>query len=208
MSPKTDLASFSEGTGFLVRRPFATLGLAALGMVLAALPPLLQIKFNLPNDDLTSNALIFAGLLPVEMYLIPRFLAEADAFRGGSPQNPHGEWEKHFEARWLKAMAGKVLLSVAIGLGILCFIIPGLICFALDKSGKVPELTAAFEAAGDSAVQVALIPPAYAARVIDELMPEFPKQLGGGPTTVLTRGISWAAAGIVMVSHLLPRTDQ
>lgn len=64
-----------------------------------------------------------------------------------------------------------------------------------------PELTTAFEAAGDSAVQVALIPPAHAARVIDELMPEFPKQLGGGLTTVLTRGISWAAAGIDLPPH-------
>jgi hypothetical protein len=59
-----------------------------------------------------------------------------------------------------------------------------------------PELVSAFEAAGDSAVQVALIPPAYAARVIEEFMPQFPKDLGGGPTTVLTRGVSWAALGL------------
>ena len=126
MSPKSDLASFAEGTGFLSRRPSAVLGLAALGMALGALPPLLQILCKLPNDDFTGTALTFVALLPLEMYLIPRFLAEADAFRGGSPQNPYGEWEKHFEARWLKSMAGKVLLSMAIGLGVLCFILPGL----------------------------------------------------------------------------------
>jgi hypothetical protein len=59
-----------------------------------------------------------------------------------------------------------------------------------------PELAAAFEAAGDTAVQVAVIPPSYAARVIEELMPRFPEVLGGGPTTVITRGVSWAAVGI------------
>jgi hypothetical protein len=59
-----------------------------------------------------------------------------------------------------------------------------------------PELAAAFEATGDSAVQVALIPPSYASRVIEELMPRFPEELGGGPTTVITRGVSWAAVGI------------
>jgi hypothetical protein len=64
-----------------------------------------------------------------------------------------------------------------------------------------PELVTAFEAAGDSAVQVALIPPDYAPRVIEELIPQFPKELGGGPTTVLTRGISWASAGVDLPPH-------
>ena len=64
-----------------------------------------------------------------------------------------------------------------------------------------PELATAFEAAGDSAAQVVLIPPAYASRVIEELMPQFPKEVGGGPTTVLTRGVSWAAAGVDLPPH-------
>jgi hypothetical protein len=59
-----------------------------------------------------------------------------------------------------------------------------------------PELVTAFEAAGDSAVQVVLIPPPYAARVIEAVMPRFPDDLGGGPTTALTRGVSWAALGL------------
>jgi len=59
-----------------------------------------------------------------------------------------------------------------------------------------PELAAAFEAAGDTAAQLVLIPPAYSRRVIEETMPQFPEALGGGPTTVLTRGLSWAAVGI------------
>jgi len=73
----------------------------------------------------------------------------------------------------------------------------------VDKFQPVarPELVTAFETAGDSAVQVALIPPAYAPRVIEELLPQFPKELGGGPTTILTRGVCWAAAGIDLPPH-------
>jgi hypothetical protein len=59
-----------------------------------------------------------------------------------------------------------------------------------------PELTAAFEAAGDTAAQVILILPKYARRVIEETLPELPKELGGGPSSVVTRGFQWAAVGI------------
>lgn len=59
-----------------------------------------------------------------------------------------------------------------------------------------PELTAAFEAAGDTAVQVVLIPPADARRVIEEFMPQLPESLGNGPSTVLTHGLLWAAVGV------------
>jgi hypothetical protein len=64
-----------------------------------------------------------------------------------------------------------------------------------------PELTAAFEAAGDTAAQVLLIPPADTQRVVDELWPQLPPELGGGPSSVLTRGIRWAAAGIDVSPH-------
>ena len=66
----------------------------------------------------------------------------------------------------------------------------------MNSTPPRPELAAAFEAAGDSAAQAALIPPAYAHRVIEELLPQFPKELGGGSTEILTRGVSWAAAGV------------
>ena len=64
-----------------------------------------------------------------------------------------------------------------------------------------PELTAAFEAAGDTAAQVILIPPACTPRVVEELVPELPPELGGGPSSVLTRGIRWAALGINASPH-------
>ena len=73
----------------------------------------------------------------------------------------------------------------------------------LANSGPAtrPKLAAALEAASDAPMQVALIPPADALRVIEELLPQFPKELGGGPTTILTRGVSWAAAGVDLPPH-------
>jgi hypothetical protein len=61
---------------------------------------------------------------------------------------------------------------------------------------KRPELAAAFEAAGDAAIQFVVVPPRDWSRVVEELMPEMPKALGGGPTTVVTRGFEWAAVGL------------
>ena len=127
MSMQTDLATFSEGTGFLLRRPLVTLGLALMGMVLAALVPVLQIRFALPNDEMTAGALSFASLFPLQMYFVPRFLAEADASGGDRPLNLPGEWEKLFDARWMKAMGAKFLLGAAVGIGALAFILPGLV---------------------------------------------------------------------------------
>jgi hypothetical protein len=59
-----------------------------------------------------------------------------------------------------------------------------------------PELATAFEAAGDGALQVLLLPPAYAARVIRETMPTLAPEIGGGPSTILTEGVLWAAVGV------------
>jgi len=64
------------------------------------------------------------------------------------------------------------------------------------KPVERPEVARAFAAAGDTAAQLLFLPPPYAARVIEETMPEFPQAAGGGPSTVLTRGLLWAAAGI------------
>jgi len=69
------------------------------------------------------------------------------------------------------------------------------------KASQRPELTAAFEAAGDGAAQAVLIPPAYTRRVIAELMPKLPKEIGGGPSGILTQGVTWAAVGIDLPPH-------
>jgi hypothetical protein len=69
------------------------------------------------------------------------------------------------------------------------------------KPAPRPEVAAGFAAAGDTAAQVLLIPPAYTSRVIEEVMPQLPKEIGNGPSSILTRGISWAAVGIDLPPH-------
>lgn len=64
------------------------------------------------------------------------------------------------------------------------------------KAAPRPELVKAFEAAGDTAGQVLVIPTADSRRVIDEMIPTLPEQVGGGPVTALTRGVMWAAVGV------------
>jgi prepilin-type processing-associated H-X9-DG protein len=64
-----------------------------------------------------------------------------------------------------------------------------------------PELSSALEAAGDSAAQLLILPPKHYRRVLEEGVGEFPKQLGGGPISVVTRGALWAAIGIDFPPH-------
>jgi hypothetical protein len=68
-----------------------------------------------------------------------------------------------------------------------------------------PELAAAFETAGDNAIQVLLLPPKYFRQVIEETMPQLPKEIGGSPTNVLTKGLSWAALGINFTPQISAR---
>jgi hypothetical protein len=67
---------------------------------------------------------------------------------------------------------------------------------ATMKPDERPELPAALEAAGDTAVQFLFLPPKHYRRVLEETVSELPKELGGGSVQVFTRGILWAAAGI------------
>ena len=59
-----------------------------------------------------------------------------------------------------------------------------------------PELTAALAALGDTSAEVVLIPTSDTRRVVEELLPSLPRELGGGSTTVLTKGLRWIAAGL------------
>jgi hypothetical protein len=64
------------------------------------------------------------------------------------------------------------------------------------KAAPRPELVKAFAAAGDTAAQALLLPPAETRRVLDELLPTLPPELGGGPSKPLTAGLRWAALGV------------
>ncbi len=133
-SPAPDMACFPEGLRLLARRPQVTLALAALGAVLGALPPVLQILAGLPDRDIVHGALAFVGLFPLEMYFVPRFLVEADAWMGG--QEPEGGWQARFDARWVPAMVCRLVLYAAIALGMAAFLLPGI--FVLTAFGWAP----------------------------------------------------------------------
>ena len=60
-----------------------------------------------------------------------------------------------------------------------------------------PELTAAFTALGDTGAELVVNPSSDTRRVVDETLPVLPKELGGGPTTAVTRGLVWAAVGLL-----------
>jgi len=59
-----------------------------------------------------------------------------------------------------------------------------------------PELAAAFATLGDTGAELILTPSADTRRVIEEMLPILPKELGGGPITGITRGLLWTAAGL------------
>jgi Protein of unknown function (DUF1559) len=61
-----------------------------------------------------------------------------------------------------------------------------------------PELALAFAAAGNSSVQVAIIPGTTFRRAIEESMATLPPQLGGGPITTLTQGLQWASLAMTL----------
>jgi len=65
-----------------------------------------------------------------------------------------------------------------------------------EKPAARPEVAQAFVAAGDASVQLLILPPADLRRVIEETLPVLPAEIGGGPGTVLTQGVIWAALGV------------
>ncbi|HYT90453.1 MAG TPA: DUF1559 domain-containing protein [Gemmataceae bacterium] len=64
------------------------------------------------------------------------------------------------------------------------------------KAHAHPDLAKALATAGDTAAQFVLLLTPDQRRVIEEILPTLPDELGGGPSTVLTRGIRWAAIGV------------
>ena len=63
------------------------------------------------------------------------------------------------------------------------------------KPVERPELAAAFATLGDTGAELVLTPSADTRRVVEEMLPILPKELGGGPITSVTRGLLWTAAG-------------
>lgn len=64
------------------------------------------------------------------------------------------------------------------------------------KAANRPELAQAFAAAGDTAVQVLLVPSADVRRVVEETISNLPGELGRDAGKMLSQGVRWAAAGL------------
>jgi prepilin-type processing-associated H-X9-DG protein len=62
----------------------------------------------------------------------------------------------------------------------------------VERSG----LFSALDALGATDAELVLAPSADTRRVVEELMPNLPGELGGGPITDVTRGLLWTAVGL------------
>jgi prepilin-type processing-associated H-X9-DG protein len=59
-----------------------------------------------------------------------------------------------------------------------------------------PDLARAFDAISGADHRIVFSPPEYVRRAFEEIMPTLPRELGEKPTSILTRGLEWAAAGV------------
>lgn len=121
-----DLGALIEGARLLLHRPRQVLALLAAGTLLGAVGPLLQ-RWTQRNDDPAYLILGMVGMLPWELYFLPRFLARADAETLDRPPNTAAEWHLRFEERWLRTLAAKVGLNLAVACGLLALVVPGLL---------------------------------------------------------------------------------
>ena len=125
------LGALREGITLLRRHPPLSLGLALLAMLLAQLGPALELAAGAGPSLLLQPIFAFAGLLPLEMYFIPRLQAQLDAEGLNSSGNPVARWRETFDGRWLQTFLLRLGLSLAIGLGLLMFLVPGVIILIL-----------------------------------------------------------------------------
>ncbi|WLT33161.1 hypothetical protein [Geothrix sp. PMB-07] len=120
------LGALREGVSLLRRHPWQFLGLAFLAMALAQLGPALELAAGAGPNPLLQPIFGFAGLLPLEMYFIPRFQAQLDAESRNT-----AAWRETFDQRWLPTFLARIGISMAIGIGVLLFIIPGIVIMTL-----------------------------------------------------------------------------
>ncbi len=121
-----------DGTKLALCHPWISLGICTLGTGLGGLAPLLMVRGGLSDNPAIESLLFFVAVLPLDFYFLPRLALRLDAETLGHPRNPEEGWKEAFETRWLRAFGAKMLLGVAAGLGLLLFILPGLVvlfCF-------------------------------------------------------------------------------
>ena len=67
---------------------------------------------------------------------------------------------------------------------------------AVGNSVAPADMETAFNAVSNYPVQVLLLPPDFLKRTLQEIPFELPEQLGGGPSSLLSDGVQWAALGV------------
>ena len=143
----SQLGSLREGMALLRRHPLLSLGLALLAMALAQLGPALELAAGAGPNPFLQPILGLAGLLPLEMYFIPRLQVQLDAEDLNRPENPLARWRESFDARWLRAFLARLGISLTIGInfaiglavgvatgniiGAILFLIPGILILTL-----------------------------------------------------------------------------
>ena len=122
----SDLNALAAGFRLLFRQPAVTLAMLCVGTLLTSVGPLLQ-RWSGRADDVAYLVLGFVGMLPWELYFLPRFMARLDAEDAVHPANPTAEWRHRFEERWLRTLAAKMALNLAVGFGLIALLLPGLL---------------------------------------------------------------------------------
>lgn len=67
---------------------------------------------------------------------------------------------------------------------------------AAGPASARPELVEAFAQGGDTPLQLLVLPTDTHRRVIEEMMPSLPTVVGGGPSTILTRGMLFLSVAV------------
>ena len=65
---------------------------------------------------------------------------------------------------------------------------------------------AAASAVAKFPIQILVVPPAHVWETYEELLPELPNKLGGGQTSIVTKGLNWAAIGVNLEDATLSAT--
>jgi hypothetical protein len=125
------LGALRDGLTLMGRHPALSFGLVLLAMLLAQLGPALELAAGVGPSLMFQPIFGMAGLLPLEMYFIPRLIARLDAEALNVHGNPASGWQEAFDGRWLKTFLARLGLSVVIGLGLLAFLVPGIVILTL-----------------------------------------------------------------------------
>lgn len=116
-----------SGIYFLWRHKIASLGIVLLASLLAELGPVALRYFQLQPTEINLQLFHSVSGLPLALYVVPRFVAYLDAMHVKAPENRLEDWKAHFEKRWGLCVATKLMLYVALVLGLFLFIFPGLL---------------------------------------------------------------------------------